>query len=67
MKIFTIFLQVPIGVPGFIRIDWLTTPRKSGDMFSMPYKFQASNDKSGIPDQNPLIVPIEADANGLMK
>jgi len=62
-----ISLKVPTHVFGCIRIDWLTTPNDKGDRYSMPYRFQASNQKNQEPDQNPLYVPIEADSNGLMK
>lgn len=62
-----ITLKVPKGVQGCIRIDWLTVRTANGDIYSMPYRFQASNDKIDVPDLNPLYVPIETDADGKMK
>ncbi len=58
---------MPPGVRGMIRVDWLTIPTKSGDLYYMPYRFQQSNTSNGVPDCNPYHMDITADRNGIMK
>ncbi len=58
---------MPIGVRGQIRVDWLTIADKSGDLYSMPYRFQQSNESFDVPDRNPIYININADKNGMMK
>ncbi|CAF2035181.1 unnamed protein product [Rotaria magnacalcarata] len=60
-------LQVPPGIRGRIRIDWLTVPTENGNLYSMPYRFQQNNESSELPDCNPLYQTIAADNNGIMK
>ena len=60
-------VQVRPGLQGTIRLDWLTVTTEQGDRYVMPYKFQASNDSVDVPDCNPMYVPIDADASGIMK
>jgi hypothetical protein len=62
-----ITLKVPIGVRGQSRVDWLTIADKSGDLYSMPYRFQQSNESFDVPDRNPIYININADKNGMMK
>lgn len=62
-----ITLKVPVGVRGQIRVDWLTVADKSGNRYSMPYRFQQSNESPDVPDCNPIYIDINADKNGTMK
>lgn len=64
---FELFSQVPIGIHGKIRIDWLTLADKSGDRFTMPYRFQQSNESENVPDCNPMFIDITPDKHGIMK
>ncbi len=56
-----------MGVRGLIRVDWLTIADKSGDRYSMPYRFQQSNESPDVPDCNPIFININADKNGTVK
>ncbi len=56
-----------MGVRGQIRVDWLTIADKSGDRYSMPYRFQRSNELPNVSDVNPLHININSDKNGFMK
>ncbi len=58
---------MPFGIRGQIRVDWLTIPDKSGDRYSMPYRFQRSNELPNVSDVNPLHININSDKNGFMK
>lgn len=58
---------MPVNLRGKIRIDWLTIPDQFGNRYSMPYRFQQSNESSDIPDCNPLYLNITTDKNGIMK
>ncbi|CAF3366247.1 unnamed protein product [Rotaria socialis] len=60
-------LQVPPGIRGMIRIDWLTVPTENGDQYFMPYCFQQNNESQEVQDCNPLYETVEADKNGIMK
>jgi hypothetical protein len=62
-----IAIKVPTNVRGKIRVDWLTIPDKSGDRYSMPYRFQQNNEVADVPDCNPIYININADKNGTMK
>jgi hypothetical protein len=62
-----ITLRLPIGLRGQIRVDWLTVADKSGDRYSMPYRFQQSNESPDVRDCNPIHININADKNGIMK
>ncbi|CAF1026984.1 unnamed protein product [Rotaria sordida] len=62
-----ITLRVPPGIRGRIRVDWLTIPTENGDIYTMPYQFQANNDSSETPDCNPIFEDINADSSGTMK
>ena len=52
---------------GWIRIDWLTLADKSGDRYSMPYRFQQDNDCEQVPDCNPMYLEARPDKHGIMK
>jgi hypothetical protein len=55
------------GTRGVIRVDWLTIPNKSGDLYFMPYRFQQSNTSHTVQDCNPLFLEINTDHSGIMK
>ncbi|CAF1183596.1 unnamed protein product [Rotaria sordida] len=62
-----ITLQIPLGVSGGIRVDWLTIPTESHERYSMPYRFQRDNVSTDVSDCNPVYMPIKTDKAGMMK
>ncbi|CAF4844484.1 unnamed protein product [Rotaria sp. Silwood1] len=60
-------IKVLNGVQGFLRVDWVTIPTKKNIRYSMPYKFQISNESPDVPDSNPIYIPIKADSSGIMQ
>ncbi|CAF2313106.1 unnamed protein product [Rotaria sp. Silwood2] len=60
-------INVVPGVKGFIRVDWVTIPTEENIRYSMPYKFQRSNELPNVADSNPIYIQIEANNSGIMQ
>ncbi|CAF3598541.1 unnamed protein product [Adineta steineri] len=62
-----ITLEVPTGIRGYLRVDWITIPDKNGIRYSMPYKFQVDHTSPNVSDRNPVYRRITPEDLGIIK
>ncbi|CAF0973543.1 unnamed protein product [Adineta steineri] len=60
-------LEVPTGIRGYLRVDWITIPDKNGIQYSMPYKFQVDHKSPDVSDRNPVYRRITPEDLGIIK
>ncbi|CAF1348553.1 unnamed protein product [Adineta steineri] len=60
-------LEVPTGIRGYLRVDWITIPDKNGIRYSMPYKFQVDHTSPDVSDRNPVYRRITPEDLGIIK